>query len=372
MRKIGAMETPARSAKPKPRDDLAIRPADEPILRSLLRYHLLTAPQVGRLLYAKGALTTAYARLKRLTDGRHIQALDMLRPARRGSGPIVYALGRSGLSHLTELGVDIPEDYRLLEPKTYSYIFLDHAVAVSDVLIAFDLLARAHPSVSVETMLHDRELKRRPVVVSVSGKRVGVVPDAWVRLLVGPPDRRVRLPIAVEVDMGTHERRAWQEKIRAYLAGYGEQDGPLLSAFGVHSLTVGVFTPKGDTRLRELLSWTEAVLSETGNEYKAELFQLSGKDPVTDGAASFLLSPSWHSPLAKEPTPLIPVEPLYADNPRDAARPFEIVNLRQPDAPRRHGVRSYYLSPEAMDTLLDRLGYTHRVLRQEPSVPEAA
>jgi Replication-relaxation len=307
---VSRLPVPASSSG----SDLLIRPADEPILRALLRYHLLTVPQIQRLCYSRGALKHAYARSKRLADGNHIQALDMLRPARRGSGPIVYTLAASGLAHLKAMGVEIAEHFRLAEMKKYSYLFLDHWVGLSDVLVAATLLARAEPGVQIETMIHDRELKHRPVLVTVNGRRVGIVPDGWVTfLLESPTGGRVRAPVAWEVDRGTVERRDWQAKILAYLAGYGhEGNGPLLTAFGAHSLTVAVITAGDDGRQQELLAWTEAVLVGVAQPHLAELFQFSSLCPARVQARDFFRN-GWRQPFESKRSPLLPLPPRSED-----------------------------------------------------------
>ena len=123
--------------------------------------------------------------------------------------------------------------------------------------------------------LHERTLKHRPVPVPV-GKdiKVSLIPDAFVVPRVEMIDGTFRVPLCFEIDMGTTERKAWQQKIRAYVAGYGDtRNGPLLATFGVTSLTVAVVTPKGEERRAELQAWTEGVLAEMGKEHYGELFR---------------------------------------------------------------------------------------------------
>src|SRR5262249_42241127 len=68
------------------------------------------------------------------------------------------------------------------------------------------------------------------------GARQALVPDAFLSVRVTRPDgSATRFPVALEVDRGTVDRRAWQARARAYLAGYGDGHGPLLAAFGVGS-----------------------------------------------------------------------------------------------------------------------------------------
>jgi hypothetical protein len=293
-------------------DDHVIRPSDERLLRALLHDHFLTPEQVTRLLFAHGAKTYVYAKLNRLAQGGHVQAIPMLRPQRRGSSRLLYALARSGLAHLRELGVAIPPQFRFHEPKRHSYLYYDHEVALADVLVAAELLPRAAPQLGLEALVHDRELARQPVLVPAAGGiRQTLVPDGYLAVRVAWPDgRATRFPVALEIDRGTVDRQAWQARTRAYLAGYGEGHGPLLDAFGVTSLTVAVVAPDA-ARRDQLAGWIAAVLREEGRIDLAALFLLTSADPARVSPEDFFLGPVWSDPLGGAAMPLVePPRPL--------------------------------------------------------------
>jgi hypothetical protein len=283
-----------------------------PVLRALLAYHFLTPEQATRLLFSAGATTHVYDKLHRLALGGHVQALPMLRPQPRGCARLVYALARPGLAHLEKLGVAIPPHFRLHEPKRHSYLYYDHAVALADVLVAAELLPRIAPQLGLEALVHDRELARRPVLVPTMGAaRHTLVPDAYLAVRVNHADgTATRFPVALEVDRGTVDRRAWQARARAYLAGHGDGRGPLLAAFGVGSLTVAVVAPDAARRDR-LADWLAAALREAGRTDLADLFLLTSADPARLPPEEFFLAPVWRGPLGGAALPLVaPPRPL--------------------------------------------------------------
>lgn len=306
------MMNPAHRSWGHRTDLAAIRPADARLLHALLRHHFLMPSQVCRLLFGEGSLTHVYDRLRRLAQGGHVQALPMLRPQPRGCARLVYTLARSGLAHLVDLGVAIPPEFRLHEPKRHSYLYYDHAVALSDILVAAEVLPRIAPQLELEVLIHDRELARRPVLVPGAGTaRHALVPDGYLSFRVSLSDgTAARFPVAVEIDRGTVDRRAWQARARAYLAGYGDGHGPLLTAFGVESLTVGIVAPD-DARRDQLADWLASVLREAGRSDLGDLFLLTSADPAALSPDELFLAPVWRESLEGTALPLVePPRPL--------------------------------------------------------------
>jgi hypothetical protein len=161
--------------------------------------------------------------------------------------------------------------------------------------------------VAIVEMLHERTLKHRPVSVPVgTDAKVSLVPDAFVVPRVETVEGPFRFPMCFEIDMATTDRKAWQRKIRAYIAVYGDhQTGPLLTSFGVRSLTVAVATPKGEARRVELQAWTEAVLAEVGKEHYGELFRFVGEDAPELSPWEFFTAPLWTVPFQSARVPLL-------------------------------------------------------------------
>jgi hypothetical protein len=280
-----------------------LRPRDVPILRALLRFHFLTPEQITCLLYASGSLTYAYTKLKRLADSGHVLRLPMLKPEHsRGAARYAFALAGSGLAHLKQLGDEIPEAFRLHDPKRFSYLFYDHWLALSDVLIAASLLPQRRPQTRLDGLIHDRELK---VLLAPTTRSTHAVPDGLLQLVVQMDPRRARLyPILLEVDRDTVSRRDWLEKLRSYLSAFGSDTSPFAQRFDAAEFTLAITTPSRE-RAQTVRSLIAALLSETGNQDLSDAFLITHVDPATVPPEDFFLAPVWHAPLAEFPMPLL-------------------------------------------------------------------
>lgn len=289
--------------KKEPAAAPSIVPADDGILRALLRYHYLSNQQVCRLLYSKGSLTYVQAKMKRLTDVGLCQRLWLPRPAQHGSAPSVYTLGRKGLNRLKSLGVDVNWRYRPSEQREHSYLFLAHTLAVNDVLIAAELLCREQPRFAFGGMRHERDLKRQPVYVECGGGRhTAVVPDAWLDLRV---DGSYQVCLVLELDRGTEEQKAWRRKVQGILA---YANGPYQEFFETRSLTVAVITTSGDKRLLDLIRWTEGEMAAMHEERQGDLFVFTSLRPESAEPAEVFLAPRWYQPFGKRPVALLDLE----------------------------------------------------------------
>lgn len=277
-------------------------PPQEAILRVLLTYFYLTSHQVCRLLYSAGSLTYAQTRLKRLVDTGFCQRIFLPRPAQYGSAPSVYTLARRGLNYLRALGLEVPARYHPSEERGHSYLFLSHTLALNDTLIALALLGRRSPQIAVETMLHERALRRQPLYVEDgAGHRLAVVLDAWLDLRLNGSRR---MCLGLEVDLGTEEQGRWRRKVRGLVAC---SHGPYQERFGTSSLTLAVLATPGEKRRSDLLRWTELELADLPEkEDAADLFRFACLPEATPAAPEDLFcSPCWYRPFSSYATPLI-------------------------------------------------------------------
>jgi hypothetical protein len=275
--------------------------ADEAILRAVNRYHLVTVNQVCRLLYKPGALTTVRSRVSRLA-----QANYLLRNAafqhRIAPGPVVYSLGPKGRSYLASLGEAVPERLRKGVVTDYGFTHLTHALGVTDLLIAADLVTKHEPRVTVQTLLHEHALQRKGVRVTLAdGSKAPVQPDAWIDFRLRQ-DRTYQTCIAVEFDRGTEHQPKWRAKVHALLAW---SRGPYRELFGTDSLTIAVLTTAGEERHKALLRWTEVELTARNAQAAADLFCFAFGEPATIPPDDLFLGRRWVSPFAATPTALL-------------------------------------------------------------------
>jgi hypothetical protein len=277
-----------------------LRPSDQCVLLALQRYYFLTSSQLCRLLYSPGSLTYIQSKLRKLVTSRYLQRIWMPKASPFGSSPAVYTLARRGLNHIRRLGLEVPRRHRSSEHESASYLFLSHTLELNDLLIAADELDRLSPTHRVASMLHERWLKRRPVhVINNDGKRVAVVPDAWLDLRIAS---RFQVCLVIELDRGTEEQRAWRRKI-ANLLSFA--DGPYQDAFGTTSLTVVVATTAGERRLLDLLRWTEAELTAAKEATLGDLFLFGSFTAESAAARDIFLAPRWFQPFRRKPVALL-------------------------------------------------------------------
>jgi hypothetical protein len=146
----------------------------EKILIALAEFDYLTAEQLTRLLYAPSSLSFVRKKLKTLRTGRFVLAI----PRRSVTLPRVYTLSSTGYTYAAALGM---RDVRRVRPiderdKAANPLFLEHSLAVSDVLIAAKLLSQTGRGIVLTRMYTERDLKRK-IYVEIP-KRICIEPDA--------------------------------------------------------------------------------------------------------------------------------------------------------------------------------------------------
>ncbi len=280
-----------------------VTPAKRALLHAVARNHFLTARQCTRLRYAASSLTRVQALLKELADDGYVQRLFLPRPSPHGRAPTVYALGRRGRSCLAALGIAVPARLRPSQERGHAYLFLAHSLAVADCLIAMELLSRSVPAIAIREMRHERDLRRTPILVpGPGGGRTSVIPDGWLDLRVALPDGVYRSCIALEIDRGTTEQRAFRRKITHWVAA---ADGPYQAAFGTDLLTVAIVATPGEGRADELRRWIAAELASLHREEQAGLFLVTAQDAAIVDPATFYGGPVWRRCDDATPMPLI-------------------------------------------------------------------
>src|SRR6266446_8620869 len=165
----------------KKRTAFVITPVHDLLLHDLHTLQRATAEQLTRLNYKPGMLTTVKARLKDLADNRYV--LPLSHPSIRL--PYMYALDRKGLNYLQAQGVDVREYFRPSqeEDSAKNFLFREHMLAISDILIHALLFVKSDASYRIHTMLHERFFKNTPIKATYtrSGREETktIVPDAY-------------------------------------------------------------------------------------------------------------------------------------------------------------------------------------------------
>jgi hypothetical protein len=292
---------------------MSLGEVDRSFLIALNTFYYLTAAQASRLLYPKLKDKNRYSsrRLKRLVDQGFVLRLRDLPKPLYGSAPHVFTLARKGRQYLRTLGIETPSYFRPSEEegKAFNRMFMEHTLASIDVLIASQVLCRQSPAVSCPRLAGERELKHSPLRVDVlpvpgSGgqvrRNVAVIPDGWFQLAVGATPAQ---SIALELDRGTEEQKAWRRKVAALVTW---ANGPYREAFETDNITIAVVAPT-PTRRDQLREWTTRELAHRNLASDEEIFLFTSCDPVQTPANGFFYGSCWYLPRSDTPLPLLDV-----------------------------------------------------------------
>jgi hypothetical protein len=229
--------------------------AEMEVLVALKDYHFLTVDQI-MLVTGRTSLRSAQNRLKELADAgfvvkHHRRSSNVLQPLRAA-----WSLTQKSKTYLE--GADMI----VLPPRDPRPYILDHTLALNDVLIRAHVLERTTPGVELLESYHDRELRSwRPVL--------SVVPDGFMHFAVTIPGSRHSFPVLLEVDMGTMDRRRWQEKVKRYLQFFA---GEFQTVFHTDAATIAVVVSDTEKRVSDLKRWTELQLARMNAKVNGEIF----------------------------------------------------------------------------------------------------
>jgi hypothetical protein len=152
----------------------------EKTLVALAEFDYLTASQLTRLLYAPSSHAHVRKQLNALVAAGFVIPLV----GRFVTMPRLYTLTGTGYSYAAALSVTQEHRVRPAEEqeKAHNLYFIQHTIAVTDVLIAARLLSRTVPAIRLTRLITERELKRT-TYVEVPERRC-LEPDASVQFTV--------------------------------------------------------------------------------------------------------------------------------------------------------------------------------------------
>lgn len=284
-------------------DPIRLEERDFAIIRDVYTYRVLRQDQIRDLHFLPYAregdgTEAAKRRLRKLYDHGFLERLIPPIVPGEGRPPTYYVLNKRGAELLqAELGHDQVNWYKT--STRLSMEFLEHTVAVNDVLVAVVEACRKH-GFECEQWLSESQLKADYDYVHIttpSGKRerVAVVPDSFFIIVAN----KRRYPFFLELDRGTMQRDRFRTKMRAYLEYYRSR--AYEKRFGlqsIHVLTVVATKTMsgGERRLANLKADTE---QETEGKWFlfARLAELS--------AETILTTPVWYQAHRSEPRMLL-------------------------------------------------------------------
>jgi hypothetical protein len=265
----------------------------------LFHLQLATAEQLTRLHYSPGSLKAIKARLKILSDNGMVQADSI--PTKQAKSPFYYTLGNAGMRYLASAGYDMHSAWRAQKQLDKHALFIEHSLELNDILISAALIHRADPRYRLEGFVHERVLKRQPLKVHWKNDQTGkteyftVIPDAYVDFLtVGT---KLHLRLLLEHDRGTEGQQFFRKRIRAYIGLI--KTGSYKQYFAVDRLTVAFTTFVGESRLKQMRSWTEQELKATNEPWEVGSAFTFATLPQPVRAEDVWLLPGWHLAYAE-------------------------------------------------------------------------
>ena len=216
----------------------------------------------------------------------------------------MYALDRKGLNYLQAQGIDVREYFRPSqeEDSAKNFLFREHMLAISDILIHAMLFERSEPSYRISSMLHERVFKNNPIKATYTRNNreetKTIVPDAYLAFVyTNPSGKEETIPVLVELDRGTEDQKFFRKRIRAYIVFLKSRAFKTL--FGIENITVAFATTKDHTRVKQMREWAAkefAVTNEPGWLANLFLFTALPENMAEIEPRQLFLDPVWYVP----------------------------------------------------------------------------
>jgi hypothetical protein len=298
---------PAKIPRKKP---LMLTPRDEKILRAIYEYRYMTALDVAWLLFKPTSRTHVTEILSSLAGGDDLQTHSYLcrfgLPS-VGNSERVYTLGAKGRSFLAEHGLPITWYFRPYKLKHFSYSHVQHNLILTRFVVALNVWIRKQTDFTLSTIRFGHELTGTPGRVTVEGKTVPVIPDAWI--LLGRTRTRSQIPIFLEIDRGMEFQKRFKEHIRARIQFY--YSGEYERMFGSESVRIYYATSGQAPEYRErrratMRLWTSQVLEELHLQDWADVFRFASLEFDKLYDLTLFEKPVWYRPDSPTPVALLP------------------------------------------------------------------
>lgn len=152
---------------------------------------------------------------------------------------------------------------------------------------------KADPCFKLESMTHERVMKRNPFKVRFEGRRFTIIPDAFLDFRYLPEDgRQRRLVVLLEHDRATEEQRHFRRRIRGYISLLKSEE--FQKRYHSRMVTVAFTTFAGPKRLAQMRQWTIDELAHTKEAWEIGsdfAFATLPKPPTPEQA---WLEPCWY------------------------------------------------------------------------------
>lgn len=285
------------------------------IISAVGKYHLSTATQLARHCFSLSSRGHTKNFLTELYRQGYLGREEI--PTKGGPGPFYYFLASKGRKYLDSIDVKYQVASRPSNELDHKPLFVDHTLATNDILMSAERLGKAHPDVYAQEIVHDFELKKSPVWVTVSHddkrQRVFWCPDGYIQFRAPDdptkPDEPQYLCVLVECDRSTEEHKKIAKKVLSYWSYW--KSGEYRARFRTESMNVALVAP-GDERRRDVLRhWTDLALQEfAGNQADLaaiqNIFWITSADAAELTPLEFWQGTHWYRPFDSQPHPFLP------------------------------------------------------------------
>jgi hypothetical protein len=223
--------------------------------------------------------------------------------------PLVYTPTTTGYRYAAALGMPGAQRVRPVDErdKVKNTLFVQHTIAISEVLIAAKLLAKTHPEIALSRLYTERSLKRKIAVPLPDNRTHYIEPDAACEFLLTEtwhtPPQTWQDFIEVYRHMPMESR--FKQKVQGYVVSV--DTGTHEALFKTEALAIAVI---GETRQQAVLlkRWAEEALTAMGRVAEGERFFFRSIDLSATSPSALFLSPDWQQAFGETTTPLLVLE----------------------------------------------------------------
>jgi hypothetical protein len=279
----------------------------EKSLAFLAIFGYLTAEQLRKVAgYQPKSLRVVRQKLNSLVAAGFVITL----PGRFVTQPRVYTLTATGYTYASALGIEQARRVRPSEErdKARNRLFIEHTLAVSEVLIAAWRLSETVPGIVLTRIITERELKRK-IYVAIPEK-ICIEPDASCEFTITTTvdTKQLRWQDFFHIEVyRTLPPADWRfkQKVMGYVTSV--DTGQHEALFQTPALSLAVFCHT-DSQAATLKQWTEEALTDMHLPEEGERFFFRNIAGSSASPEELFLSPLWERAFSTTKTPLLVLE----------------------------------------------------------------
>jgi hypothetical protein len=276
----------------------------------------MTAIDVTYRLFSPGSLTYVRDILKLLCggeDAKDNQYLFRFPLPQFSSGKTekVFTLGSRGRDFLSrEVGMPVDWYFNPKHTRHLSHGLIIHNLTLTRFLVAAHVWCKRGTGFKLSELRTSYEMERHPATVEIvkSGKpeRFKMIPDAW--LLFDDLNENVRLPVLLEIDLGSSYRERFKCHVRSRIEFL--RSGAYQKMFGAEGCviayaTTGELPEYRQSRCNAMRDWTREVLTDMNLKSWAAILRFASVVREDMYEPGLFEAPVWLRPGSDSPLSLL-------------------------------------------------------------------